>query len=137
MDAMDPGPEWTKQFEDEASKILRAWEADRKNMSNFWKRFFGFGLLETGGKTLEKMISKALETAPAAATATTGALAGLALQGPVLAAGAGLGIGLFTHAAKTYIDMVKKDEDSPYRYLTLMEEGGVVIRADMRRMSLK
>jgi hypothetical protein len=106
-------------------------------MSNFWKRFFGFGLLETGGKTLEKMISKALETAPAAATATTGALAGLALQGPVLAAGAGLGIGLFTHAAKTYIDMVKKDEDSPYRYLTLMEEGGVVIRADMRRMSLK
>lgn len=137
MDAMDPGPERTKQFEDEASKILRAWEADRKNMSNFWKRFFGFGLLETGGKTLEKMISKALETAPAAATATTGALAGLALQGPVLAAGAGLGIGLFTHAAKTYIDMVKKDEDSPYRYLTLMEEGGVVIRADMRRMSLK
>jgi hypothetical protein len=73
-----------------------------------------------------------MEAAPAVTTATTGALAGLALQGPLLASGAGLGIGLFTHAAKTYTEMANRDEHSPYRYPTLMEEGGVVIRADMR-----
>jgi hypothetical protein len=131
MDAMDPGPQRAQQFKDEASKILEAWQVDRANMSDFWRKFFGFGLLETGLKSLEKVISKALEAAPVATTGIASALAGLALQGPLLAAGAGLGIGLFTHAAKTYTDIVNRAKDSPYRYLTLMEEAGVVVRADV------
>jgi len=56
-----------------------------------------------------EVIGKAAEAAPAAAMASTGALAGLALQGPLLASGAGLGIGLFTHGAKTYADLRNKD----------------------------
>ena len=136
MDPMDPGPERTKQFKDETDKILKAWKADRANMSAFWKKFFGVGLLEAEGKALEKplekIISKALEAAPTAATATTGALAGLALQGPLLASGAGVGIALVTHAAKTYAEIANRDANSPYRYLTLVEEAGVLIRAEGR-----
>ncbi|MHC2435920.1 hypothetical protein [Bradyrhizobium sp. USDA 4451] len=136
MDPMDPGPERKKQFKDETDKILKAWKADRANMSAFWKKFFGVGLLEAEGKALEKplekIISKALEAAPTAATATTGALAGLALQGPLLASGAGVGIALVTHAAKTYAEIANRDAKSPYRYLTLMEEAGVLIRAEGR-----
>jgi hypothetical protein len=135
MVAMDPGKERTKQFRDEVNKILKAWAGDRANMDNYWRSFFGFGLLDTSGKFLEKVIGKAVETAPAAATAATGALAGLALSGPVLASGAGLGIGLFTHAAKTYADLRRKDRESPYRYLTIIENAGVVIRTDLRDTS--
>lgn len=133
MDPKDPGPERTQQFKDETADILQAWERDRANMSNFWKRFFGFGLLEAGGKTLEKVISTAKEAAPATGVATSGALAGLALGGPALAWAAGLGIGLFTHATKTFAETITKDRESPYRYLTLMQDAGLVIRADLRQ----
>jgi hypothetical protein len=132
MAAMDPGKERTEQFTDETAKILEAWRKDRANLDNFWRRFFGLGLLDPGGKFLEKVIGKAAEATPGVAGAATGALAGLALQGPLLASGAGLGIGLFTHAAKTYADLRTKDRESPYRYLTLMESAGLVIRTDLR-----
>jgi hypothetical protein len=132
MDAMDPGEDRQQELEDETRKILNDWKADRNNMSNFWKKFFGFGVVEKGGTFFEKVISKAAEAMPTAGTGTVGAFAGLALHGPLLlAAGAGLGIGLVTHGAKTYADVRKTERDSPYRYLTLMEEAGVVIRADL------
>jgi hypothetical protein len=132
MVAMDPGKERTEQFRDETAKILNTWANDRINMGNYWKKFFSLGLMEPGGKLLEKVIGKAAEATPAAAAGATGALAGLALHAPLLASGAGLGIGLFTHAAKTYVDLRSQDRESPYRYLTLLEGTGVVIRADLR-----
>jgi hypothetical protein len=130
MVAMDAGKERTQQFKDETKDILEAWRQDRANMDKYWKRFFGIGILDPGGKFLEKVLDKATHVAPAAAAA--GALAGLALQGPLLAGGAAVGIGLFTHAAKTSSDVTKKDHDSPYRYLTLMEKAGVIIRTELR-----
>jgi hypothetical protein len=72
---------------------------------------------------------------PSVATATTGALAGLALHGPlVVASGIGLGIGLMTHAAKTYSAVTNRDRNGPYRYLTVMESAGVVLRTDLRHV---
>jgi hypothetical protein len=50
MDAMDPGPEKTKQFEDEAVTILNAWEADRANMSNFLEDSLRFWAIGNWGK---------------------------------------------------------------------------------------
>jgi hypothetical protein len=132
MVAMDPGKDRTQQFKDETADILEAWKNDRANMSNYWKRFFGFGLLEKGGEFFKKLLEDAAKATPAATTGAAGALAGLALHGPLLATGAGLGIGLFTHAATTYIDLIKTERESPYRYLTLMEQAGVVIRTDVR-----
>jgi hypothetical protein len=129
MEALDPGEDRTQQFKDEMAEILREWKNDRANMQNYWKKFFGIGIADVGGTFLESVISKALEASPVAAS---GALAGLALQGPVLAAGAGLGIGLFTHGAKTYADLRSTDRQSSYRYLTTMEKAGVVVRADLR-----
>jgi hypothetical protein len=128
MDPMDQGDQRKKQFEEETNRIFEVWKNNRANMDNFWKKFFGFGLLDAGGNFLEKVVSKAVDATPAA----TGALFGLALQGPLLASGLGIGIGLFTHTAKTYAEWRHKDRDSPYHYLTLMEKAGVVIRADLR-----
>jgi hypothetical protein len=132
MAPMDPGKERDEQFQAEAHGILKAWTQDRANMSNYWKAFFGFGLMEPGGKFLEKMIGKVAEAAPAGAA---GAMAGLALDGPLLASGAGLGIGVFTHAAKTYSALRAKDKASPYQYLTAMEKAGVVFRSEVRQLA--
>jgi hypothetical protein len=130
LGAMDPGEDRDQRFLEETESILKAWKDDRKNMSNFWKGFFGHGLTDTGGKFLENIISKAAEAAPAG---SAGALAGLALSGPLLAAGAGLAVGMFTHAAKTYSDVAERDHDSPYRYLTTMAQAGVIFRSDLRQ----
>ncbi|MBY5456424.1 hypothetical protein HFO89_08645 [Rhizobium leguminosarum] len=135
MVALDPGKDRTTQFYDETSRILRAWEGDRANMQQFWRKFFGVGLIDPGGSFLENVVGKALETAPTAATAATGAFAGLALQGPLLSAGAGLGIGLFVHGAQTFSEIRTTTRESPYKYLTMMEKAGAVIRTDLRRAS--
>jgi hypothetical protein len=128
---MDPGESRDQQFQDEVSDVLRAWRGDRANMDNYWRQFFGFGLADAAAKPLEKLMSKVAEAVPAAATAGTGALAGLSLGGPLLAFGFGVGIGLFTHAAKTFTDIRKRAKNSPYQYLTAMEDAGVVFRADL------
>jgi hypothetical protein len=57
---------------------------------------------------------------------------GLSLHGPLVASSFGIGIGLFTHAAKTYSDTITGSRDSPYHYLTLIEQAGVIIRTDLR-----
>jgi hypothetical protein len=137
MAAMDPGEERGKKFRDETSDILKEWKRDRANTANFAKRFFGWGLLDPGAKFFDKVVDAAVKAAPAAGTGAgaTGALAGLALANPLVAAGAGLAIGLFTHTAKTYGDIRAKERDSPYRYLTVMEKAGVIIRTDLREVS--
>jgi hypothetical protein len=129
MVAMDRGKDRAEQFRDETADILRAWKANRANAGNYWKRFFGFGVVETGGKLLEKFIDTAAHIAPGV---LTGGMAGLLLHGALLASGAGVGIGLFTHAAKTNAQVRAKDRESPYRYLTLIEKAGVAFRTDLR-----
>ena len=131
MSAMDPGKYRDQQFNDEAAAILKAWREDRANMDNYWRQFFGFGLVDAATKPLEKFISKVAESIPAGSVAATGALAGLSLGGPLLAAGSGIGFGLFAHAAKTYVDLAKRAKDSPYQYLTAMEDAGVIFRIDI------
>ena len=132
MVAMDPGKERAEQFRDETSKILKAWVRDRKNMANFWKKFFSPVLVDPSAKMLEKIIGKVAETKPSLAYGAAGAAAWAGLShGTVLALGAGVSIGLFSYAAKIYVDITRVNLESPYRYLTLLEEGGLVFRTDL------
>ena len=65
-----------------------------------------------------------------AAAAGGGGAAGVA-SAAVAGAGAGLAVGVVFHGAKTYFRMRKAERDSPYRYLTHLEEAGVVFRGDL------
>ncbi len=142
MTPRDPGrPEQLRDFQDIAADLLAKWRDDRRNMSHYWAVFFGEGIAEPG----ERFLDKAAETLLAggekaavgggAAAAGHAAAAGAAASGTIAAsligAGAGLAIGLLVHAGKAYYRMVGEEKHSPYRYLTLMEDAGVIFRSDL------
>jgi hypothetical protein len=83
--------------------------------------------LGTGAETVAKS-----GAAGATGAAVVGATAGGTLLATLSGAAAGLAIGILVHAGKSYRKMQKEERDSPYRYLTLMENSGVVFRSDLR-----
>ena len=125
MAPMFAGRHRAKQFQDEVSGVLKAWTNDRANMSGYWRSFFGAGAIDPAAGILERIVNTIF------AGGSGAALTGLVVQDALLTSGAGVGIGLFSHAARTAVDLRKKDRASPYRYLTVMENAGVVIRTDL------
>lgn len=138
--AMDPGRERETYFRDVASKVLQGWRSDRSNMSAYWRKFFGEGLRDTSQKFVEKVAEtltsggeKAAGGGAAGATAAVVGGGGAAAMATAAVAGAGVGlaIGVVFHGVKSYFRMRSAEQDSPYRYLTLMEQAGVVFRSDL------
>jgi hypothetical protein len=111
-----------KYLNDVVNDVCRKWEADRANLSNFASAIFGEEAIAQPGKLLEKLAEKAF--GPAAAGGTAGIIGGLTLGGLVGAA-AGFAVGLVTYASTTWARLKQKEKESPFRYLTLLEESGV------------
>jgi hypothetical protein len=139
MPAMDPGAEREKHFRDVASKVLNDWGSDRSNLASYWRQFFGKGLADTSKKFVEKVaenLTSGVEKAATgglagAAAAAIGGGAAPAIMTVVAGAGVGLAIGVIYHGVDSYFRMAGAEEDSPYRYLTLLEQAGVVFRSDL------
>jgi hypothetical protein len=96
--AMDPGPLRTERFVDVTSRILADWQTDRRNLSPFWKSFFGGGRKEA--TAFLKKGADGVTTAIGAASGgsvTWGLLLGQFEQG-LFAAGGSLIVGLATTA---------------------------------------
>jgi hypothetical protein len=137
--ATDAGRERKTYFQDVISKVLDEWRKDRSNMSAYWRRFFGEGITDTSQKFVEKVGEKltsgaeaAAGGAGAAATAAVGGSGAAAMATAAVAgAGVGLAIGIVFHGVETYFRMRRAEQDSPYRYLTMMEQAGVVFRSDL------
>jgi hypothetical protein len=64
-------------------------------------------------------------------SAATGATAAGLLLGSLTGAGAGLALGILVHTGKSYFRMRTEEQQSAYRYLTLLERAGVVFRSDL------
>ena len=137
---MDPGRERETYFRDAASKVLRDWRSDRSNMANYWRKFFGEGLADQSEKFVEKVAEKLISGGEKAATgsaagASAAAVGGAGVAGiataAIAGAGAGLAIGVMFHGVKSYFRMRGAELNSPYRYLTLMEQAGVVFRSEL------
>jgi hypothetical protein len=137
--AMDPGPERETYFHDIGAKVLKEWQFERSNMSTYWRKFFGEGLADKSEKFLEKVAEKLTSGAEKAATggaagATAAAASGVGVAtmatAAITGAGVGLAIGVIYHGVKSYFRMRRDEQDSPYRYLTLMEQAGVVFRSE-------
>jgi hypothetical protein len=130
---MDPGAEREQFFLDEVARILKEWERDRANMANFWSAFFGKGLIDTAAKFAEKAGDKVVGAlvgggiGAAAAGATTFASFATA---SLISGGAGLVIGLAVHAGTSAAQARTRARDSHYRYLSILEQRGVVFRTD-------
>jgi hypothetical protein len=137
---MDPGRERETYFRDIGAKVLKDWRSDRSNMSAYWRKFFGEGLADNSQKFVEKVAEKMTSggekaAAGGAAGATAAAVGGGSYSAmataAVTGAGVGLAIGVVCHSVKSYFRMRRVEQDSPYRYLTLMEQAGVVFRSDL------
>jgi hypothetical protein len=131
--AMDPGDERKKYFRNVASDVLKDWRSDRSNMSAYWRKFFGEGLTDTSQKFVEKVAENIVSSSAAGAAGAAVAGGGTAAMAiaAVASAGVGLAVGVVFHGVKSYFRMRSAEENSPYRYLTLMEQAGVVFRSDL------
>ncbi len=139
--AMDPGPGRVKRFKDLASDVLKEWRRDRKNLTHYWRAFFGdSGLTGTSEKFVEKAADNFASAGEKAATGAAGGVTAAASGGggiatmatsAVLGASVGLAIGVVFHGMKSYFKMCSDEGDSQYRFLTLMEKSGVVFRSDL------
>ncbi len=130
---MDPGRERQELFDAASDRVIQEWRADRANMSTFWRKFFGEGLVDTTATFVEAVADKLL-----VGTLAGGAAVGLAADASALqlatagliGGGAGLVIGVVVHAGKSAATAVKDAGSSHYRYLSIMEEAGVIFRTD-------
>jgi hypothetical protein len=111
-----------KYLNDVVNDVYRKWECDRANLSNFVSEIFGEGALAQPGKLLEKLAEKAFT--PVAAGGGAGIIGSLT-QGGLIGAAAGFVVGLVTYAGTTWAKLKKKEKESPFRYLTLLEKSGV------------
>jgi hypothetical protein len=140
---MNPGQKRDDAFKAATSQILKKWEGDRNNLSNFGRAFFGEGATKLAtsfvttvtDKTLTGLATgalgatgKATLSATIAGTAANTDWVGTLATGGVIGAGAGLIIGVIAHAGITYHEQAKRAKNSPYKFLTTLEEAGVLCR---------
>jgi hypothetical protein len=128
---MDPGPKRDEAFRDATAAALEGWRQDRKNLHGFWRRFWGDGLLDAGAKFIDTAAEKAIPAGLSGSAFATAAGA-TALASGLIGAGVGLGISVVVIAYKSYAATVQQEAKSPYRFLTALEEKGVLISRNLR-----
>jgi hypothetical protein len=130
---MDTGTEREELFRAASDRIVREWCADRANMSKFWRNFFGEGLVDTTAKFLETVADKVLvgtlAGGAAIGVAADASAAQMASAG-LIGGGAGLVVGMIVHAGKSAVATSTAERTSQYRYLSMMEDAGVIFRTD-------
>lgn len=140
--AMDEGEKREEAFKTVADKVMENWKKDQRNLSNFGREFFGedAAKLATG---FAKTIAEKTFTGGVAGTATAGVAGTVAAgwfgslaAGGIIGAGSGLVVGLIAHAGTSYYKMVKREKNSPYRFLTTLEKAGIVYRLEPNKESM-
>jgi hypothetical protein len=127
--AMDDGPKRHEFFMQAADKVMTEWQEDRKNLSGFGREFFGTDLTKISSDFVGKATGKLIDTAVSATSAVAAGWLGTMAKGGLFGLGAGLFVGLITHAGTSYHKISKKEKDSPYRFLTTLDKEGMVLRA--------
>jgi hypothetical protein len=132
-----------EELETKAHEVLRKWQSDQRNMGSVAREIFGIardeGFKEVGEvskKPLERLIKMAQSTwrwddfiaGVTGGAGVAGGVASFAGESPwhvassVLAAVGGTAIGIVVNGvAKAH----KKSKESPFRYLTILEDRGV------------
>jgi hypothetical protein len=101
---------------DAADRVFTQWQRDQVNLSTYARELFGEGILSEPGKALSKVAEKAF------GGTATGALVAPDM---ILGAATGCAIGLIFHAVNSYRRVSRKEEESPLRYLTMLQSEGV------------
>ncbi|HWK89579.1 MAG TPA: hypothetical protein VNP72_06270 [Longimicrobium sp.] len=138
--AMDHGKDRDVAFKDAAAKVFEQWRADRLNMSGYGRALFsGKDATNLAANFFSKVADKTIAGSASGATATAVVNAGTAasgwwgslVTGGIVGAAAGLVIGLVAHMGITYAAMRQREKTSPYRFLTTLQEAGVLFRSEV------
>jgi hypothetical protein len=111
-----------KHLKEKVGEVISAWEKSKSKPGSFAKEIF-VGSEKPGGDFLKKVAEQA------AGSTLAGAMVGGLTTGALLGAAAGLAVGLVIHASSSARSVVKREQDSPYRFLTLLEKSGVAFTA--------
>jgi len=124
-----------ERLNDLMQDIFRKWQSDQANLSNYARRLFGDDWLSEPEKLLQKLVESAVKSEGSAGAATGAAAAAAAkiagplvggLTIPILAgAAAGFLVAVVFRAVRVWGETTKAARQSPYRYLTALEEQGV------------
>lgn len=135
---MDPGKDREDAFKQAASEVMDKWTNDRKNWPGFFREFFSTDVAnlttnfasKVADKTLTGMVAGAATKTTAATVAGSAGWVGALATGGIIGAGTGLVIGLIAHAGKTYYKRSQTEKKSPYRFLTALEDAGIVLQSE-------
>jgi hypothetical protein len=108
------------RLENAANDLFKKWERDQANLSAYVRELFGDEFLSEPIKALGKIAEKTYGESVAST-----AIVGHVSQDYLLGAGAGCAVGLVFHAARSYGAIKKRERNSPFRYLTMMQDAGV------------
>ena len=126
--AQDQGPGQAKELQALVADIWKEWQADALNAKHFWRKFCGDDIFKPAQTLVEKSVEKAMHFTPGAAVGLgAGAAAGHSLTA-YCAIAATFGIGIVVHALKSYRDMSRIAAGSPYAYLTVLEDAGLLVK---------
>jgi hypothetical protein len=132
--AMDPGPQREEYFADTTADIMAQWREGRKNLSRFWRTFFGGGasedvttFLKKGADGATKSIGGGVAGGIASHAMFASGIGGLE-QGLFAATGS-LMVGLSTRAITSVRRVRAERLHSPYRYLSQLQDVGVTFRS--------
>jgi hypothetical protein len=140
--AMDPGPQREEYFTDATADIMAKWREGRKNLSRYWRTFFGGGASEDVTTFLKKGADGATKSIGAGVAGGIASHAMFAstiqsLEQGLFAATGGLLIGVSTHAITSVRKVRAERLDSPYRYLSQLQDIGVSFRSADTARSLR
>jgi hypothetical protein len=108
---------------DAANRVFKQWTHDQRNLSSYVREIFDEGILSEPSKALVKVAEKFFG-GPERAFAS-GGIAGTMLAHDAIGAAAGCAVGLVFHAAGSYWRASRKEKDSPFHYLTMLQDEGV------------
>lgn len=120
---MDSSSRRDQFFQDVASDVQNDWKKDKLNFSSVVREFFNAEVGKLTVNSAGRIAEKLLPFAGATAAGWFGSL----LQGGIIGVGGGLLVGLVAHAGTSWHKAAKRSRDSPYRFLTTLEEAGVVL----------
>lgn len=121
-----------ERLNDLLNDMFQDWRRDQANLSAYSRKLFGDGVLAEPQKLLQKLMEDVVKPGggPTALGAASGAAAvhhsigGLTL-GVAAGAAAGFVVGVVFRGVSAWSDTKKAAAESPYRYLTTLQERGV------------
>ena len=121
-----------ERLNDLLNDMFQDWRRDQANLSAYSRKLFGEGALAEPGKLVQKLVEDAMK--PGGGTTAVGAAAGVATHhasiggltlGSAAGAAAGFAVAVVFRAVSAWGETKKAASDSPFRYLTTLQDQGV------------